>query len=103
MAIHGFGDLMGHDLTNKNQHMFTFNSEFHFMEIVKNPDMKTKYVYSDDFLNNENDKPIDIENLNITDCYKPDKPLFIICTIQRRLNHFKIICLFSTLFTIYLR
>jgi hypothetical protein len=30
------------------------------METVNNPDMKTKYVYTDEFLNNENDKPIEL-------------------------------------------
>jgi hypothetical protein len=75
MAINGFWGLMGHDFTNKNKHMFTSNSEFHFMETVNNPDMKTKYVYTDEFLNSENDKPIDIDKLNITECYKQDKPL----------------------------
>ena len=66
---------MGHDFKNKNKHIFTSNSEFSFKEIVNNPEMKTKYIYSDEFLNNENDKPIDIDKLNITDCYKLDKPL----------------------------
>ena len=66
---------MGHDFKNKNKHIFTSNSEFSFKEIVNNPEMKTKYIYSDEFLNNENDKPIDINKLNITDCYKLEKPL----------------------------
>jgi hypothetical protein len=69
MAIHGFWGLMGHNFTDKNIHMFTSHSEFHFMETVNNPDMKTKCVYSNEFLNNENDKPIDIDKLNITKCY----------------------------------
>ncbi len=56
-------------------YIFTSNSEFHFMETVSNPEMKTKYIYSDEFLNSENDKPIDIDKLNITECYKQDKPL----------------------------
>ena len=52
--------LMGHDFRNKNKHIFTSNSEFSFMETVINPDIKTKCIYNDEFLNNENDKPIDI-------------------------------------------
>ena len=36
---------------------------------------ETENVYTDEFLNNENDKPIDIDKLNITECYKQDKPL----------------------------
>ena len=74
-AINGMIGLMGHDFRNKNKHIFTSNSEFSFMETVINPDIKTKYIYNDEFLNNENDKPIDINKLNITDCYKSDKPL----------------------------
>jgi hypothetical protein len=75
MAINVFWGFMGHDFTNKNNHMFTSNSEFHFMETVNNPDMKTKHVYNDEFLMGENDKPIDIDQLNNTECYRQHKPL----------------------------
>jgi hypothetical protein len=44
------------------------------METVNNPDMKIKYIGSVEFLNSEYDKPIDIDKLNITECYKQDKP-----------------------------
>ncbi len=67
MAINGFWGLMGHDIKNKNKQIFISESKFHFKEMVKNPDMKTKYIYCDEFLNSENDKPIDIDNLNITE------------------------------------
>jgi hypothetical protein len=75
MAINGFGGLMGHDFKNKNKHIFTSKSEFHIKETVDNPEMKTKYIYRDEFLNSENDKPINIDKLNTTECYKQDKPL----------------------------
>ena len=49
-AINGFIGLFGHDFRCKNKHIFTSNSEFHFMEIVNNPDVKTKYIYSDEII-----------------------------------------------------
>jgi hypothetical protein len=49
MAINGFWVLMGHDFKNKNKNIFTSESAFHFKEKVNNPDMKTKYIYSDEF------------------------------------------------------
>ncbi len=39
------------------------------METINTPDMKTKYIYSDELFNNENDKPIDIDKFNITEIY----------------------------------
>ncbi len=103
MAINGFWGLMLHDFTNKNKHVFTSNSEFHLMEIVNNPEMKTKYVYSDEFLNYQSYKPIDIDKLNITECYKKDKPLCYHIYNTKKLNHFKMTYLCSTLFIILLK
>ena len=41
-AINGLVGLLGHDFRNKNKQIFTSNSDFSFMEIANNPDVKIK-------------------------------------------------------------
>ena len=74
-AINGLIGLFGHDFKSKNKHIFTSNSEFHFNECATNPDVKCKYIYHDEFNNNEDETPINIDNIQISEYFKEDKPL----------------------------
>ena len=47
-ASNGFIGAMGHNFNNKNKHIFTSNSEFHFKECASNPNIQTKYICHND-------------------------------------------------------
>ena len=74
-AINGLIGLFGHDFKNKNKHIFTSNSEFHFKECTTNSDVKCKYIYHDEFNDNKDEIPLNIDNIKISEYFKEDKPL----------------------------
>ena len=88
-AINGFIGLMGHDFNNKNKHIFTSNSEFHFKERASNPNIQTKYLYEKEFNNEESEKPIDINNIMISDFFYDEKPVCYHMYDMKRVKHFQ--------------
>ena len=88
-AINGFIGLMGHDFNNKNKHIFTSNSEFHFKERASNPNMQTKYLYEKEFNNEESEKPIDINNIMISDFFYDEKPVCYHMYDMQKVKHFQ--------------
>jgi len=75
IAINGLIGFFGHDYKSKNTHHFTSDSRHAFHEIAFNEDINIKYIYHEDFNDSDDSTPIDIDNLDITEYMKEDKPL----------------------------
>ena len=88
-AINGFIGAMGHDFKNKNKHIFTSNSEFHFKECASNPNVKTKYIYHNEFDNEEDETPIDINNIKVSDYFNTERPLCYHLYDMKQVKHFQ--------------
>ena len=74
-AINAFIGTFGHDYKNKNKHIFTSNSEFHFKERTCNPNVQTKYLYANELNEEENETNMDIDKVMISDFFCIEKPV----------------------------
>ena len=101
MAINGSIGLMCHGSRKKNKHTFKSNFEFQSMETINDPDVLTKYIYHDEFQNDDNEKHINVENLDITKFYKLEKPLCYHLNSMKQVKSFQHgLCIFYAIYNI---
>ena len=74
-ALNALIGLFGHDFSNSNSHYFTTECKYAMMAMAKNPDLKVKYVYHEEFFNDTNNEPINFEESSIYEFVTDKKPL----------------------------
>jgi tRNA A37 threonylcarbamoyladenosine biosynthesis protein TsaE len=88
-AINAFIGTFGHDYKSKNKHIFTSNSEFHFKERTCNPNLQTKYLYANEFNEEEKETNIDIDKIMISDFFCVEKPVCYHMYDMMKVRHFQ--------------
>ncbi|MFN9108606.1 MAG: hypothetical protein ACK5XN_00795, partial [Bacteroidota bacterium] len=75
-AINKFIGCWGHDFKNKNEHHFTSEYKHVLAELQVNKEAKVKYVYAAEFENEDNQKQINIDDVDINTFITDKRPVF---------------------------
>jgi hypothetical protein len=86
-AINKLIGCFGHDYKNKNIHHFTSDARNVFLEVVNNPDAQIKYVYHSEFLDDSDNKVVNVDEVDISSFISTDKPVCYHLYNNKRVKH----------------
>jgi hypothetical protein len=100
-AINSLIGNWGHDFKNQNSHFFTSDGRLVFDELINNKEAEVKYIYHNEFTNDEGDKIVKIDEMNVDEFISDDKPLCYHVYNNKRVNfHFNDLSLFYSVYNI---
>jgi hypothetical protein len=89
LAINAMIGLFGHDFSNSNTHYFTTECKYAIMALAQNPEFTVKYVYHEEFHENETLEPINFNESSIHEFVTDKKPLCYHVYNMKRNKHYQ--------------